>query len=187
MNAEAPKHRDFFVQTISRCLGAFVFCSPAALLYHYLLFKQVGAQAGGAFLRLLEPPVFDVALVAGKEDGGNVPAFVGGGTGIDGRGEEVVLERIREGALFVADCAGEEADDGVGYHGGCQFAAGQDVVAYGYFFCHQMLADAVINAFVVAAEEDETVEQRHCVGHALVERFAVGRGVDDFVVGAFRF
>ena len=48
-----------------------------------------------------------------------------------------------------------------------------------------MLADAVVDALEVAAQDDEVLRQRQGVGHGLVELLAVGRGENHFVVVAF--
>ena len=45
-----------------------------------------------------------------------------------------------------------------------------------------MLADAVVDAFVMAAEDDDVFERRQPVGLVLVVPRAVRRGVDDFIV-----
>ena len=49
----------------------------------------------------------------------------------------------------------------------------------------EVFADAVVDPLVVAAEDDDVFERREAVGLALVVAYAVGRGVDDLVVGAF--
>lgn len=79
-------------------------------------------------------PVVDAGFVAGEEDVGHAPAVVVGGTGVDGRGEEVVLKRVAQRALLVADGSGDEAHHGVGNDHGGYLAAGEHVVADGYFF-----------------------------------------------------
>ena len=45
-----------------------------------------------------------------------------------------------------------------------------------------MFTDAVVDALVVAAEDDDVFERREAVGLVLVVAYAVGRGVDDLVV-----
>ena len=50
-----------------------------------------------------------------------------------------------------------------------------------------MFADAVVDALVVAAEDNQVVERREAVGFVLVVADAVGRGVDHLVVFPFRF
>lgn len=59
-----------------------------------LFFEEVGAEFLGAFHGLGDFPFFDFGGVAGEEDVGDFPAFVVGGAGVDGGGEEVVLEGV---------------------------------------------------------------------------------------------
>ena len=48
-----------------------------------------------------------------------------------------------------------------------------------------MVADALVDTFVVAAEDDDVAEHRQVVGHLLRKLLSVGRGKDHFVVVAF--
>lgn len=93
------------------------------------LFEEVGAEAEGAFEGLVVAPLGYACFVAREEDFGYAPAVVVSGTGVDGWCEEVVLEGVAQGALFVAYGAGYEAYDGVGYDDGREFTAGEYVVA----------------------------------------------------------
>ena len=45
-----------------------------------------------------------------------------------------------------------------------------------------MLPDAVVNTFVVPAQDNHILHTRNLIGIALVQDFAVGRGVDNLVV-----
>ena len=119
-----------------------------------------------------------------EEDVRHSPPLVFGRAGVDGRGQEAVLKRVGEGALLVADHARDEAHGGVGDDGRGQFAARQHIVADGDLERDEVFADAVIDALVVSAEDDEVLEQREAVSHWLVEALAVGRGVDHLVVCA---
>ena len=49
-----------------------------------------------------------------------------------------------------------------------------------------MLADAVVDALVVAAEDDDILAHRQTVSLVLIVGNAIGRGVDNLVVGALR-
>ena len=88
--------------------------------------------------------------------------------------------------MFVADGAGDETDDGVGDGGGGDFASGEDVVAHADFFGDVVFADAVVDAFEVAAEDYDVAFEGEVVGHFLVELPAVGGDEDYFVVLALR-
>ena len=65
-------------------------------------------------------------------------------------------------------------------------AAGQHVVADCDFLCDEMLADAVVDAFVMAAEDNQVFRQRQRVCHPLVELLAVGCHKNHLIVVAFR-
>ena len=88
----------------------------------------------------------------------------------------------------VAEDAGEEADGGVEEDGRGEFAAGEDVVADGELFVAEELRDALVDAFVAAAEEDDAVERGEAAGGGLGEALALGGEQDDglFVAGVAR-
>ena len=86
---------------------------------------------------------------------------------------------IFRGAL-VAEDAGEEAHDGVGEDDGGDGAVAEDVVADRDFIVDEGFGDPVVDAFVVAAEDDK-VAGAGCVilGDALLELPALGGHEDD--------
>ena len=47
-----------------------------------------------------------------------------------------------------------------------------------------MLTDALVNALVVAAEDDEVLLQAHLVRNALIEGLPIGRSIDHLIVVA---
>lgn len=73
---------------------------------------------------------------------GHGPAFIIGWTGIYGSCQQVVLERVGEGALFVADDTGHDTYDGIRHDSGCQFSARQYVISYTDFFRDEVFTDA---------------------------------------------
>ena len=83
----------------------------------------------------------------------------------------------------VAEDAGEEADGGVEEDGGGEFAAGEDVVADGEFFVAEELADALVDAFVTATDEDQAVEGGETAGGGLREALALRGEQDDRLLG----
>ena len=147
-----------------------------------LFVQQVGAELPGALVGLFLLPAGDLGEVARKQDVGDPPAAEFGGAGVDRRRQQVVLKAVREGRGFVADGARNDAHDRVGDDAGRQLAARQHVVADRDFARDEVFADAVVDALVVAAEDDDVVERREPVGFVLVVADAVGRGVDDLVV-----
>ena len=49
-----------------------------------------------------------------------------------------------------------------------------------------MIAHSLVDAFIVACEDNQIALQRELVGHVLVEALPIRRGEDDLVVVAFR-
>ena len=84
--------------------------------------------------------------------------------------------------MLVANHAGDEAHDAIGHDGGCQLATGQNIIANGDFLGDEVLTNAVVNALVMATQDDDVFLHREFVGHGLIECFAIGRGEDYFVV-----
>ena len=120
-----------------------------------VLWEEVGADAGGFFEGAGVPPFGDFGVVAAEQDVGDAPAAVLDGAGIVGEFEEAGGVAVVCGAVVVAEDAGEEAGDGVGDDGGGESAVGEDVVADGELAVDEVVNDALVHAFVVAAEEDE--------------------------------
>ena len=50
-----------------------------------------------------------------------------------------------------------------------------------------MFPDAVVYTFIMPAENDEVVQERHLVSHGLVEGLAVGGGIDHLVIRSLAF
>ena len=146
---------------------------------------------GPAFLRPLEGllvlPGLDELGIAGEEDVVNLPAVELGGAGVDGRGNQAVLERVGEGGGLVGEYARDQADDAVREEGGRNLAAADHEVAYGNLPRHEMFADALVYPFVVAAQYDNVLLEGQFVGDALVQDLAVRGHVDDLVVIPFGF
>ena len=95
-------------------------------------------------------------------------------TGIDGWFQKVVLKRVGQRTLYVANHAGDDADDAVCHNCGSQFSACKDIVADAHLLRDEVFADAVVDAFVVAANDDDILLQAQVVRHRLVELLAVG-------------
>ena len=149
-----------------------------------ILVEQVGAQCARPGKGLLLLPAGYLGEVAREKHVGNPPSAELGRPRVDGRGQQVVLEAVRQGRGLVAQRPGDEPHHRVGNDAGGQLAPRQHVVADGNLARDEVLADAVVDALVVAAEDDDVLEHREAVGLMLVVAHAVGRGVDDFVVAA---
>ena len=149
------------------------------------LFQQAGTAFAGAGEGLFVLPGLDELGIAGEQDVGDLPAVELGGTGIDGRGDQAVLEAVGQGRCLVGEDARNEADDAVRQEGGGNLAAAHDKVAHGDFPGDEVLADALVDSLVVAAQDDDVLLEGQFVGHPLVQDFAVGGHVNDFVVIPF--
>ena len=125
--------------------------------------------------------------MARKEHIGHFPALVVCRSRIDGSREQIVLERVAERALFVTDHAWNDAHNCVGHAGRGQLSAREHEVADRNLLGDEMFANAVVDPFVVTAENDEVAFHRKGIGHRLVELFSVGRGENHFVVVTFGF
>ena len=104
-----------------------------------------------------------------------------------GEFEEAGGEAVVGRAGVVAEHAGDEAHDGVHEDDGGDDAIGEHVVADGDFVVHEMVEDALVHAFVVAAEDDEVAALCAKVGvflrDALVEAPPARAHEDDARLG----
>ena len=108
-------------------------------------------------------------------------------SGVDGRRQKVVLERIRKGGCFVGKRSGYQSYYRIGQQGCRDFAAAHHVVAYGNLSCYEVLPDSVIYSFIMSAQDDDVSFKWKFVRYLLVQPLSVGRHIDDFVVIPFRF
>ena len=87
--------------------------------------------------------------MAGEKHIRNFPTVIICRACINRRSQQVILERIGEGALFVTDGSGYQADNRIGNNSGSQFTTCQDIVAYGYFPGDQMFTDTVVDPLIM--------------------------------------
>jgi len=137
--------------------------------------QQVRANAARLLECLLVTPGGDGGVVAAEENVGDAPAAIFDRAGVLRTFDEAAGKAVVGRALGIAENAGEEADDGVGDDGGGESAIREDVIADGNFVIHEMVDDALVEALVVAAEEDEvSAGLRVVAGERLVEAAAAG-------------
>ena len=79
--------------------------------------------------------------------------------------------------------AGEQADDGVDDDGGAEFAAGEDEVADAKLVVAKVFGDALVNAFVAAADQNDAFAAAEIAGNGLREATAAGGKQDDGLAG----
>ncbi len=109
--------------------------------------------------------------------------LVGSGGGGGFGGELGLAEAFEAGGVGVAEGSGEEADEGVDDDGGGELTAGENIVADGELAVAEGLVDALVDAFVASAEEDDAVEAGELVGDGLGEGLALGGEEDDGLAG----
>jgi hypothetical protein len=166
--------------------------------------EQVGAVGEGLAKLLFATPAADLGVVAVEKDFGSAEAGELGGAGVVGVVEQAAgavlgagnaglaagdvgvgcAEAFECAGGFVAEDAGNEAHDGVDDDGGGELAATEDVVADGELQVAVELVDALVDAFIAAAEEDDAVEGGEFAGEGLGEGFALGGEQDDAGLGS---
>ena len=151
--------------------------------------EEVGAAVSGSLEPLVAAPAVDGLMVAGEEDVGDGEAVPHAGSGVVRVVEEwavVVVaggEGVLVGGVGVAEGAREKADDGVDEEQCGDLAAGEDVVAHGDLFGGEGLDGPLIDALVVAGDEEESGEGGEAFDGALVEGGALW-GEEDAVGGS---
>jgi len=145
--------------------------------------EEIGTDGGGFEEALDESPGFDFCVMPRKQDLGHAAVFELLGAGVVGAVEESGVEGVVDGGVGVAEDAFDHARDGVDDNHGWEFAAGEDKVADGDFFVYASVDDALVDAFVVAADEDKAGERGELAGFVLGENGALGAGKED--AGAF--
>src|SRR5437868_6497345 len=117
--------------------------------------KQIGPILARASLRLLFPPRCDLRMITRQQHVRNSPAAKIGRARVLRRFEQSATERIIGGGLFVTENARREPDDRIDYDNGRDRAIGQDVIADRQFKIDQMFNHAMVDAFVMSADDDE--------------------------------
>ena len=95
------------------------------------------------------PPVCNPDGIAAEQDFRHFPASEFRRSGIYGWREETVLERIKECRGFIVQDTRQKPAYGICKYSCRELTAAQDIIPYGNFFCNKVLADAIINAFIV--------------------------------------
>src|SRR5690606_25307894 len=155
--------------------------SPTALI------EEVGAALAGALEGLLAAPLGDLAVVAAQQHVGNREAAPLRGLRVDGVLEHAELVRLLDEALGVADDARDEPSDGLDHRHRGDLAAVQHVVADAHE-AHAaagrvVVDDALVDALVPPAREDELLLACELARRGLREHLARGRRHDEHGVG----
>src|SRR5215218_4617612 len=135
--------------------------------------QQVGPLPAGALQRLLAPPALHGAVVARAEHGRDLQAPVDGRPGVLRVLEQAGRERLVGGRGGVAHHPGDQPGHGVQDHQGGRLPAGQDEVADRQDLVDAG-ADALVDALVAAAAQDQARLGGQAPGDPVVEATAVG-------------
>lgn len=120
-------------------------------------------------------PFFDGLVIAGQKHFWNALSFVLTRPRVLRVLQKPAFEAIVGDGAFVSDHSGKKPRDDIGeYHRG-KFATGQDVIADGDFFVDTKLDKALVDAFVVSADDDEIVKARQLLGLLLREKPSLRR------------
>lgn len=114
-------------------------------------------------------------MISTQQNIRDAKSFEFDGTRVLGEFEKACGEGVFERRGGVAQNFGKESHNGIHDDDGGDDTVGEDVVADGNFLVHEEVDDALIDAFVMAAEEDEMVALGgEALGRGLFERGACG-------------
>ena len=97
------------------------------------------------------------------------------------------LKRLGDRRLVIPEHTGNQPDDGVGQHQGAQHAVGQDIVTDRDLVIDEVVGHALVDALIVAAEEDEMLRLGILPGDGLPELPSLGREEDHLGPGTAEF
>lgn len=125
-------------------------------------------------------PFFDGLVIAREEDFGDLHSAKVSRSGVLWKRKQVVIKRVLSQGFFFTEYIWDEAGEGVDENSGGKGAVGEDVVADGDFLMDEGLADAFVDAFVVAGDEDDVGFLGELLGDGGFEGNAIWAQVDDF-------
>src|ERR1700677_3633426 len=141
------------------------FMAMASLVFDLKLFKNVRPDGPGLFQGTGGSPSFYLGMVAGKEDfrHGHAPKF--GGTRVLRKVEQLAGERFVRQRLFLAEDARDEPAERVDDDGGGKGAVREHVVADAELHVDHAVADPLVNALIMAGEQDQVALLREACGY----------------------
>ncbi len=123
----------------------------------YLRSPRSGRRVPGSLDCLVVTPVFYHSRIAAQQGFRHFPAVEIGGSCIHRWRQHIVLERVEQCRCFVVEHAGQQPPDRIHNYCRCQFATTEHIIADRNFHRYIMFADALINAFVVPANDQQVV------------------------------
>ena len=141
--------------------------------------EEVRAALSRAPEGLLAAPAGDLGVVPGEEHVRDAPAPELGRAGVLGVLQQSGAVRFVHRGEGGAQGAGEQTHDGVHQHHRRQLAPAEDVVSDGDLLVDGVLPDALVDALVVATDEDQVPSPREGGGGLLAEDLSLGGEQDD--------
>ena len=108
----------------------------------------------------------------------DVPALKISGSRIMCMLQQAVGEGVFVSRVLSAQCSGNQARDGFNNYHGCQFTAGQHIVANRNFVIDELMAYALVDSFIAAAHQDQFTDGRQLPGHILIKCATLRRQQD---------
>src|SRR5690606_37230184 len=125
------------------------------LLAERQVFQQLRPALPRTSKRLTSPPLRYAAVMSRQQHFRHLPGAEVIRSRIMRMLEQAGAERVRNRRSFIAEHARQQADDAVHDDHSRKLAASQYVVADRQFIWNQMLANAFIIAFIMAANKDQ--------------------------------
>jgi hypothetical protein len=129
--------------------------SAVKILLFMRLLQQIRTIFFRAVERLFSPPLCDLSVISREQDFRDLPAAKLGRPRVLRRLEEASAKAIVRRGLLVAECARQQTNNCINQNNCGDRAVGQHIVANRNLEIDQMFDHAVIDSFVMAAENDE--------------------------------
>jgi len=143
-----------------------------------LFLEEIGADSLGFFKSFFLTPGLDIGVVAGEKNFWYFPVIVIFWAGVLGKIKGGPAEGFLCGGFWVED-TGKETSNGINDDHGRNFAAGEDIITNTHFFVDEVFSDALVEAFVMAGDQDKVVKFTQLLRNRLCKRFTLRREEDD--------
>src|SRR5207248_11797039 len=120
-----------------------------------LFAQQIGSIFARAFLRLLFSPRCDFAVISAQQDFRNFPAAEFRRACVLWPLQQTFAKTVLVGGLFVAKNTGDQSHNRINENYRSDCTVRQHIIADGYFLIDQMFNYSMVNAFVMATDDNE--------------------------------
>ena len=121
-------------------------------------------------------------MVSTEQDVRHFPAIVVLWTRVNRGSQKAVLEAVAEGTCLVPKDSRNKSHESISQNCSSQFATAKHVIPDADFQSDDMVAKALVNAFVVPADHQEVARQRQLVDTLLFELLSIWSQENDFIV-----